>query len=64
MKKEKKNLILSHFTFQDGRIDYAEFAAMMRKGDGGVGRSRTMRGNLNFNLADAFGVKETNKDTN
>lgn len=48
----------------DGRIDYAEFAAMMRKGDGGVGRSRTMRSNLNFNLADAFGVKETNKDTN
>jgi calcium-dependent protein kinase len=37
---------------------------MMRKGDGGVGRSRTMRSNLNFNLADAFGVKETNRDTN
>jgi len=48
----------------DGRIDYGEFAAMMRKGDGGVGRSRTMRSNLNFNLADAFGVKETNGDTN
>lgn len=61
----------------DGRIDYAEFAAMMRKGDGGIG-SRTMRGNLNFNLADAFGANanmqnsgacgatndtETNKDT-
>ncbi|KAF5455899.1 hypothetical protein F2P56_025428 [Juglans regia] len=43
----------------DGRIDYGEFAAMMRKGDGGVGRSRTMRSNLTFNLADAFGVKET-----
>lgn len=45
--------------FQDGRIDYGEFAAMMRKGDGGVGTSRTMRSNLTFNLADALGVKET-----
>ncbi|KAF3445397.1 hypothetical protein FNV43_RR10573 [Rhamnella rubrinervis] len=44
----------------DGRIDYGEFAAMMRKGDGDVGRSRTMRGNLKFNLADAFGVKDSN----
>ena len=44
---------------QDGRIDYEEFAAMMKKGDGGgVGRSRTMRNNLNFNLADAFGIKD------
>ncbi|XP_023537144.1 calcium-dependent protein kinase 11-like [Cucurbita pepo subsp. pepo] len=42
----------------DGRIDYEEFAAMMRKGDGGVGRSRTMRNNLNLNLADAFGIKD------
>ncbi|XP_022926208.1 calcium-dependent protein kinase 11-like [Cucurbita moschata] len=43
----------------DGRIDYEEFAAMMKKGDGGgVGRSRTMRNNLNFNLADAFGIKD------
>ncbi|KAL3574238.1 hypothetical protein D5086_024851 [Populus alba] len=42
----------------DGRIDYGEFAAMMRKGDGGVGRTRTMRNNLNFNLADAFGVDD------
>ncbi|CAL5385501.1 unnamed protein product [Camellia sinensis] len=41
---------------QDGRIDYSEFATMMRKGDGGIG-SRTMRGNLNFNLADAFEEK-------
>ncbi|KAL6962017.1 Calcium-dependent protein kinase 12 [Sarracenia purpurea var. burkii] len=41
----------------DGRIDYAEFATMMRKGDAGIG-GRTMRGNLNFNLADAFGGKE------
>ncbi|KAI3431898.1 uncharacterized protein J3R85_007767 [Psidium guajava] len=45
----------------DGRIDYGEFTAMMRQGegDGGMGRSRTMRGNLNFNLADAFGVKDS-----
>ncbi|KAF9670636.1 hypothetical protein SADUNF_Sadunf13G0089500 [Salix dunnii] len=40
----------------DGRIDYGEFATMMRKGDGGVGRTRTVRSNLNFNIADAFGV--------
>lgn len=32
---------------------------MMRQGDGGMGRSKTMRGNLNFNLADAFGVKDS-----
>ncbi|KAF8018233.1 hypothetical protein BT93_H3200 [Corymbia citriodora subsp. variegata] len=43
----------------DGRIDYGEFAAMMRQGDSGMGRSKTMRGNLNFNLADAFGVKDS-----
>ncbi|XP_057975532.1 calcium-dependent protein kinase 4 [Malania oleifera] len=42
----------------DGRIDYAEFTAMMKKGDGGAG-NRTMRNNLNFNLADAFGVEDT-----
>ncbi|KAH8490176.1 hypothetical protein H0E87_022633 [Populus deltoides] len=53
----------------DGRIDYGEFAAMMRKGDGGVGRTRTMRNNLNFNLADAFGVdalgmKDATSDAN
>ncbi|XP_038696316.1 calcium-dependent protein kinase 11 isoform X2 [Tripterygium wilfordii] len=41
----------------DGRIDYAEFTAMMRKVDGGVGRSRTMRNN--FNLADAFGIRDS-----
>ncbi|XP_041021557.1 calcium-dependent protein kinase 11-like isoform X2 [Juglans microcarpa x Juglans regia] len=45
----------------DGRIDYGEFAAMMRTGDGGIG-SRTMRSNLTFNLADAFGVKATTQD--
>lgn len=51
---------LQHFSscLQDGRIDYGEFAAMMRKGDGGMGRNRTMRNTLNFNLADAFGVKD------
>lgn len=43
--------------WQDGRIDYGEFAAMMRKGERGIG-SRTIRGNLNFNLGDAFGVKD------
>ncbi|KAK7319220.1 hypothetical protein RJT34_03938 [Clitoria ternatea] len=40
-------------------VDYAEFAAMMKKGDDDVGRSRTMKGNLNFNIADAFGVNES-----
>lgn len=53
-----ETFILTSATFQDGRIDYGEFAAMMRKGDEGVGRSRTMRSNLTFNIADAFGVKE------
>lgn len=50
----------------DGRIDYGEFTAMMRKGDAGVGSTtmsagvggRTMRSNLNFNIADAFGLNE------
>ncbi|GAB4844818.1 Calcium-dependent protein kinase 4 [Ancistrocladus abbreviatus] len=46
----------------DGRIDYGEFAAMMRKGDAGIG-GRTMRGNLNFNLAEALGVKNAPSDT-
>lgn len=41
------------FLLQDGQIDYGEFAAMMRKGNGGVGR-RTMRGN--FDLGEALGV--------
>ena len=44
------------FALQDGQIDYGEFAAMMRKGNGGVGR-RTMRGN--FNLGEALGVLGT-----
>jgi calcium-dependent protein kinase len=42
----------------DGKIDFSEFTAMMKKGDG-VGRSRTMRNNLNFNIAEAFGVEDT-----
>ncbi|MBA0873039.1 hypothetical protein Goshw_025734 [Gossypium schwendimanii] len=37
----------------DGQIDYGEFAAMMRKGNGAIGR-RTMRRTIN--LGDAFGV--------
>ncbi|KAE9602734.1 hypothetical protein Lal_00049711 [Lupinus albus] len=37
----------------DGQIDYGEFAAMMRKGNGGIGR-RTMRRTLNFR--EAFGL--------
>jgi len=41
------------FVLQDGQIDYGEFAAMMRKGNGGIGR-RTMRSTLNFR--DALGI--------
>ncbi|KAH0459977.1 hypothetical protein IEQ34_010640 [Dendrobium chrysotoxum] len=37
----------------DGQIDYAEFVAMMRKGNGAVGR-RTMTSSLCLNLGDAF----------
>ncbi|KAJ9176994.1 hypothetical protein P3X46_012251 [Hevea brasiliensis] len=37
----------------DGQIDYGEFAAMMRKGNGGIGR-RTMRSTIN--LGEAFGL--------
>ncbi|MFS7908878.1 putative non-specific serine/threonine protein kinase [Helianthus anomalus] len=33
------------FFFQDGRIDYGEFVAMMTKGNAGIGR-RTMRNSL------------------
>ncbi|KAK9667037.1 hypothetical protein RND81_14G228000 [Saponaria officinalis] len=39
----------------DGTIDYGEFVAMMRKGDGGIGR-RTMRNNLNISMRDAPGA--------
>ncbi|XP_073022017.1 calcium-dependent protein kinase 11-like [Primulina eburnea] len=45
----------------DGRIDYGEFATMMRKGDAGKG-GRTMRGNLNFNLAEALEGKAKVED--
>ncbi|GLT48968.1 hypothetical protein SLA2020_225550 [Shorea laevis] len=38
----------------DGQIDYGEFAAMMRKGNGGIGGRRTMRKTIN--LGDAFGL--------
>ena len=48
----------NHFScfalLQDGRIDYNEFATMMRKGNVGVG-NRSIRGNLNSNLAQALG---------
>ncbi|KAJ7523020.1 hypothetical protein O6H91_18G035000 [Diphasiastrum complanatum] len=37
----------------DGRIDYNEFVAMMRKGNGGIGR-RTMRMTFNSGLRDAL----------
>lgn len=62
--QSRKDILLNFGTLiapllQDGRIDYGEFAAMMRKGDGGFGRSRTMRSNLNFNLAEAFGIKDS-----
>lgn len=43
----------------DGRIDYGEFVAMMRKVDGGTVRTRTMRNNRTLNLADAFGVRDS-----
>lgn len=44
----------------DGQIDYGEFAAMMRKGNGGIGR-RTMTRTIN--LGDAFGLGvDTNGD--
>ncbi|KAD4888531.1 hypothetical protein E3N88_20604 [Mikania micrantha] len=37
----------------DGRIDYEEFTAMMRKGDDGA-KSRSLKGSLNFDLAEAL----------
>ncbi|CAI9260072.1 unnamed protein product [Lactuca saligna] len=41
----------------DGRIDYAEFTAMMRKSDDGMRSSRSMKkGSLNFDLAEALGI--------
>lgn len=44
------------FHWQDGRIDYGEFATMMRKGNAGFGGRTMIRGNLNISLAEAFGV--------
>jgi len=46
-------VVNGRFVMQDGQIDYGEFTAMMRKGNGGIGR-RTMRKTLN--LRDAFGL--------
>lgn len=43
----------------DGRIDYGEFTAMMKQGEEGVGRARTMRSSLNMALAEALNVSET-----
>ncbi|GAY38668.1 hypothetical protein CUMW_038430 [Citrus unshiu] len=45
--------IMMKTVLQDGQIDYEEFAAMMRKGNGGIGR-RTMRNTIN--LGDALGL--------
>ncbi|XP_074279548.1 calcium-dependent protein kinase 4-like isoform X2 [Silene latifolia] len=42
----------------DGRIDFQEFSAMMKKADTEEG-TRTVRGNLNFKLAEELGVKVT-----
>lgn len=42
--------------FQDGRIDYGEFVAMMQKGNMGVGR-RTMRNSLNISMRDVAGAR-------
>ncbi|KAH9625705.1 hypothetical protein KSS87_004112, partial [Heliosperma pusillum] len=42
----------------DGRIDFQEFSAMMKQGDAGEG-ARTVRGNLNFKLAEELGIKGT-----
>lgn len=44
----------------DGRIDYGEFAIMMKKGNTGLA-ARTMRGNLTFDLADALGATDSDK---
>ncbi|KAB1228188.1 Calcium-dependent protein kinase SK5 [Morella rubra] len=41
---------------KDGQIDYREFAAMMKKGNGGMGR-RTMRSQIN--LEDVLGLANT-----
>ena len=42
---------------QDGRIDYGEFVAMMRKGNMGLGLGRrTMRNSMNVSTKDASGA--------
>lgn len=45
------NCFATFALFQDGRIDYGEFVAMMQKGNAGVGR-RTMRNSLNMSMRD------------
>lgn len=55
----KFKILYIHFmiSWQDGRIDYAEFTAMMRKSDDGMRSSRSMKkGSLNFDLAEALGI--------
>lgn len=49
------------YLLQDGQIDYGEFAAMMRKGNGGIGR-RTMRKTINLGEALGLGVTEKKGD--
>ncbi|RRT78048.1 hypothetical protein B296_00001151 [Ensete ventricosum] len=49
--------LFSTVCLQDGQIDYNEFAAMMRKGNGDIGR-RTMRNSLRINLGDALKITE------
>jgi len=47
------NWVLSKYIiFQDGQIDYSEFAAMMRKGNAGGAGRRTMRNSLRVNLGE------------
>lgn len=46
---------MSFLLFQDGRIDYGEFVAMMQKGNAGVGR-RTMRNSVNMSMREAPGA--------
>lgn len=48
---------LNDFFFQDGRIDYGEFVAMMQKGNAGIGR-RTMRNSINISMRDAPGAHQ------
>ena len=51
-------LTSKYIIFQDGQIDYSEFAAMMRKGNaGGTGR-RTMRNSLHVDLGELLKPSE------